>query len=69
MGQVHDRRGELTSDRRLVVVCRVGGRSAAIAEVLLTHGFDAVNLRGGMRAWTVAGLPVVDERGAPGSVI
>lgn len=70
MGQVHDRRGELAADRRLVVACRVGGRSAAITDVLTAYGFDAVNLEGGMRAWAAAGLPVVvDARGAPGTVI
>jgi rhodanese-related sulfurtransferase/glyoxylase-like metal-dependent hydrolase (beta-lactamase superfamily II) len=69
MGQVHDRRGELAHDQHVIVVCRVGGRSTAIAEVLNAHGFDAANLHGGMRAWATAGLPVVDEHGAPGSVI
>jgi DMSO/TMAO reductase YedYZ molybdopterin-dependent catalytic subunit len=42
-----------------VVVCRSGGRSAAVAEALRAWGFDAVNLSGGMTAWAVAGLPAV----------
>jgi rhodanese-related sulfurtransferase/glyoxylase-like metal-dependent hydrolase (beta-lactamase superfamily II) len=69
MGRVHDRLGDLPRDRRIVAVCRVGGRSAAITETLVARGVDAVNLEGGMRAWLAAGLPVVTERGAPGSVI
>jgi DMSO/TMAO reductase YedYZ molybdopterin-dependent catalytic subunit len=58
MGLVHDRHAELPSDRRIVVVCRSGGRSAAVTQALRGAGFDAVNLSGGMCAWSAAGLPV-----------
>jgi DMSO/TMAO reductase YedYZ molybdopterin-dependent catalytic subunit/rhodanese-related sulfurtransferase/glyoxylase-like metal-dependent hydrolase (beta-lactamase superfamily II) len=58
MGDVQARQGELPTDRRIVVVCRSGGRSAAITDALRTRGYDAVNLTGGMCAWTAAGLPV-----------
>jgi DMSO/TMAO reductase YedYZ molybdopterin-dependent catalytic subunit/rhodanese-related sulfurtransferase len=61
MGEVQARRGELPSARRIVVVCRSGGRSAAITGALRAHGYDAVNLTGGMCAWTAAGFPVVTE--------
>lgn len=44
----------------LAVVCRTGYRSTAIGSLLKRDGFDnVVNVRGGMRAWTGAGLPVV----------
>jgi DMSO/TMAO reductase YedYZ molybdopterin-dependent catalytic subunit/rhodanese-related sulfurtransferase/glyoxylase-like metal-dependent hydrolase (beta-lactamase superfamily II) len=59
MGQVFDHRGDLPQDRRIVVVCRSGGRSAVVTESLRAWGFDAVNLSGGMCAWAAAGLPVV----------
>ena len=59
MGQVTRHRGDLPQDRRIVVACRSGGRSAAVAEALRAWGFDAVNLAGGMCAWAAAGLPVV----------
>jgi DMSO/TMAO reductase YedYZ molybdopterin-dependent catalytic subunit/rhodanese-related sulfurtransferase len=65
MGQVARHRGGLPHDRRIVVVCRSGGRSAAVAEALRTWGLDAVNLSGGMTAWALAGLPVVST--GPGS--
>jgi DMSO/TMAO reductase YedYZ molybdopterin-dependent catalytic subunit/rhodanese-related sulfurtransferase/glyoxylase-like metal-dependent hydrolase (beta-lactamase superfamily II) len=61
MGEVQNRRDELPQDRRIVVVCRSGGRSAAVTDALLAKGYDAVNLTGGMCAWTAAGLPVVTE--------
>jgi DMSO/TMAO reductase YedYZ molybdopterin-dependent catalytic subunit len=57
MGQVQHRQFELPRDRRIVVACRSGGRSAAVTESLRTWGFDAVNLAGGMCAWASAGLP------------
>jgi DMSO/TMAO reductase YedYZ molybdopterin-dependent catalytic subunit/rhodanese-related sulfurtransferase len=59
MGQVAARRADLPRDRRIVVVCRSGGRSAAVTESLRAWDFDAVNLCGGMCAWALAGLPVV----------
>jgi DMSO/TMAO reductase YedYZ molybdopterin-dependent catalytic subunit/rhodanese-related sulfurtransferase len=65
MGQVARHRGGLPQDRRIVVVCRSGGRSAAVAEALRAWGLDAVNLSGGMTAWGLAGLPVVST--GPGS--
>ena len=55
--------GELPVDRPLLVVCHVGGRSAAIAGYLIRAGrTDVVNVAGGMDAWERAGLPV--RRGA-----
>ena len=51
--------GELPPDRPLLVVCHVGGRSAAVVAYLIRSGrSDAVNVAGGMEAWARAGLPV-----------
>jgi rhodanese-related sulfurtransferase len=56
--------GELPADRPLMVVCHMGGRSAAVAGYLIRAGrTDVVNVAGGMEAWEQAGLPV--RRGAP----
>jgi rhodanese-related sulfurtransferase len=50
---------ELPADRPLLVVCHVGGRSAAVAGYLLRAGrTNVVNVAGGMDAWQRAGLPV-----------
>ena len=57
--------GELPTDRPLLVVCHVGGRSAAATGFLIRSGrTDVVNVSGGMDAWAGAGLPVL--RGTPG---
>ncbi|MGQ0846383.1 MAG: molybdopterin-dependent oxidoreductase [Sporichthyaceae bacterium] len=65
MATVHRRTHELPQGRMVVVVCRSGGRSAAIVDSLLRTGFDAVNLAGGMCAWSAAGLPT--QRGKAAS--
>ena len=50
---------ELPADRPLLVVCHLGGRSAAVAGYLIRAGrTDVVNVAGGMDAWEKAGLPV-----------
>ncbi|MEU8573155.1 rhodanese-like domain-containing protein [Streptomyces asoensis] len=54
--------------RPLVVICRSGNRSRQAAELLLARGADAVDVIGGMRDWSAAGLPVVDARGQRGTV-
>jgi rhodanese-related sulfurtransferase/glyoxylase-like metal-dependent hydrolase (beta-lactamase superfamily II) len=69
MRLVHEHRSELPRDRRILVICRTGGRSAAVTDALNGWGFDAANVAGGMRAWAAAGLGVVTDDGAPGSVI
>jgi rhodanese-related sulfurtransferase len=46
-------------DRRIVLVCRAGARSATACAMLTRAGFRRVeNLDGGMLAWSRAGLPV-----------
>jgi rhodanese-related sulfurtransferase len=51
--------GEIPTDRPLLVVCHVGGRSAAVVSYLIRAGrSDVVNVAGGMDAWARAGLPV-----------
>lgn len=69
LGTLADELHQLSVDRQVVCVCRSGGRSARAAGALLQAGFDSWNLTGGMQAWAVAGLPVVDAEGGPGTVI
>jgi len=55
---------ELPKDRPLLVICAVGGRSAAATGHLLASGWtDVTNVAGGTVAWERAGLPV--RRGEP----
>jgi rhodanese-related sulfurtransferase len=48
----------LPRDRELVCVCASGSRSRRATSILAKQGFYVLNLKGGMGAWTRAGLPV-----------
>lgn len=56
LGSLPRRISELPKNRTIVCYCAVGGRSAHAAAFLRQQGFEALNLRGGMRAWMMAGL-------------
>jgi rhodanese-related sulfurtransferase len=68
MNQLVDRQGELPNDREIVVICKVGGRSARVAEALSTAGYEAANVAGGAEAWQAAGFPIVTPDGRAGTV-
>lgn len=67
LGELPQRLGELP-DGDLVVVCRSGGRSARAVAWLAQNGYDALNLDGGMTAWSRAGREMVSETGAAPTV-
>ena len=52
MGEVQDRVAEIDRGRQVVVMCRSGRRSLEVAKYLQQNGFDAVNLAGGILAWS-----------------
>ena len=58
LSTIQERMGELPAERQLLIICHSGGRSARVTELLLTQGFDAVNVAGGMTAWRAAGADV-----------
>lgn len=57
----------LPRERKLHVHCATGTRSAFAAAYLSRLGYDAVNVRGGMRAWCEAGYEVT-QPAAPRAV-
>lgn len=44
-------------DKTLIVYCRSGKRSGAVAEALAAQGYKVLNA-GGLKDWSAAGLPV-----------
>jgi rhodanese-related sulfurtransferase len=68
LGELAARVSELPTDRKLILVCRSGGRSGTAAAALVERGLPALNLAGGMQAWKAASLPVVADGGVPGEV-
>lgn len=67
--ELRQRAGEVPSDRQVYVVCRSGGRSAQATQALNEAGWQAVNVSGGMQAWTVAGYDMVSESESEPQVI
>ena len=67
--ELESARFQLPMNRRIVCVCRSGGRSSRATAQLVEMGFTAVNMTGGMQAWAAQGLPVVRDDGSPGEVI
>jgi rhodanese-related sulfurtransferase len=60
MGDIPSRMTELDPDRETIVVCHHGVRSAQVAIYLARMGFErAVNLAGGIDAWSVVADPAV----------
>jgi len=72
LGELDHRLGELEGwrERTVAVVCRTDKRSTVAVRRLHTAGFRAPLLvRGGMRAWRRAGLPVATSEPATGASV
>lgn len=54
---------------QILVVCKVGGRSAQAVMWLQQQGHDVVNLDGGMLDWEAAGRPMVSDTGSTPQVV
>jgi rhodanese-related sulfurtransferase len=60
LGELETRAKELPRDKKIVVVCRSGNRSATGRDILLKAGFPQVtSLAGGLSQWKAAGYPTV----------
>ena len=56
LGELQSRLAEVPKDKKVVVVCRSGNRSAQGRDILLGAGYPAAtSMAGGMNAWTAAG--------------
>ena len=58
LGELIDRIDELDRGQAVACLCRSGARSRAAADYLAEQGFDAVNLTGGIMAWTGDTTPI-----------
>jgi rhodanese-related sulfurtransferase len=69
MMEIPHRAAEVPTDRDVVVLCRVGARSAQVVAYLRQRGWDNVrNLDGGLQAWAAAGRDLVGGDGGAGYV-
>jgi rhodanese-related sulfurtransferase len=69
MSQLTERISEVPADEPLYVVCRSGGRSARVVAYLAQQGYPAVNVEGGMQAWSASGRDVVADPGTTPEII
>jgi adenylyltransferase/sulfurtransferase len=62
LGELPSRLGELPSGTRILVHCKLGGRSAKAVALLQENGFaDVWNVAGGIMAWSNeidSGVPI-----------
>ncbi len=61
LGKLPERFGELDKNLPLIVHCKMGGRSARAVQFLREKGFDAVNVAGGINAWSQSIDPSVAQ--------
>lgn len=52
------RYAEMPKDKEIVLICAGGVRSAQAAQFAAGHGYQVLNLEGGIKAWMADGLPV-----------
>ena len=58
LDRLQDSTAGINRNRPVITVCASGARSASAARLLVSQGYEAYSLRGGMRAWRSAGEPV-----------
>ncbi|HEX8977800.1 MAG TPA: rhodanese-like domain-containing protein [Solirubrobacteraceae bacterium] len=61
LGDLPQRLDELDRRRPLAFLCRSGSRSAIATRAAANAGHDASNVKGGVIAWSRAGLPLVSD--------
>jgi rhodanese-related sulfurtransferase len=52
MQTIPARLDELDKTRPIACLCHHGGRSMQVASLLMQHGFEVVNVAGGIHAWS-----------------
>ena len=56
--ELQSRMNEVPNDHAIYVICRSGTRSAQASKILTEAGKEAINVAGGMNAWTGAGYDI-----------
>lgn len=59
------RMSELNRNEPVYIVCESGGRSMQAGQYLHEHGYQVINLMGGMAGWRAQGRPVETGLAAP----
>jgi rhodanese-related sulfurtransferase len=51
LGLIEFRMNELDKSKEYIMVCRSGGRSGQASQFLESHGYNVINMSGGILAW------------------
>jgi rhodanese-related sulfurtransferase len=62
LDQLQARLSEVPKDKEILVVCRSGNRSQQGRDILLSAGYNATSMTGGLKEWYAKGYPI---EGAP----
>jgi rhodanese-related sulfurtransferase len=62
LDQLPDRLNEIPKDKIILVICRSGNRSQEGRDILLSAGYQASSMTGGIKEWYAKGYPI---EGAP----
>lgn len=62
LDQLPNRLNEIPKDQEILVVCRSGNRSQEGRDILLSAGYNATSMTGGLKEWFAKGYPI---EGAP----
>lgn len=62
LDQLQNRLSEVPKDKEILVVCRSGNRSQQGRDILLSAGYNASSMAGGLKEWYAKGYPI---EGAP----
>jgi rhodanese-related sulfurtransferase len=62
LDQLPNRLNEIPNDQEILVVCRSGNRSQEGRDILLSAGYNATSMTGGLKEWFAKGYPI---EGAP----
>lgn len=58
LGELNRRINELPKDREIFCICASGSRSHSATKYLISSGYNAFDVKGGMYTWQNAKLPI-----------
>lgn len=61
LASLESQMARIPRDRLILAICATGSRSAQATAMLQRAGYEARNVKGGMRAWARAGLRVTKK--------
>jgi rhodanese-related sulfurtransferase len=58
LDELPNRLNEIPKDKEILVICRSGNRSQEGRDILLSAGYNATSMTGGLKEWYAKGYPI-----------